>query len=61
MAEKSKSVLLPVVAVAVFAGLGRMVLQKIKADRAARQSRVVGPVDEKTRQWISDVVRTPRQ
>jgi hypothetical protein len=61
MAEKSKSVLLPVVAVAVFAGLGRMVLQKIKADRAAREHRVTGHVDEKTRQWISDVVRTPRQ
>src|SRR3712207_2977326 len=28
MAEKSKSVLLPMVAAAVFAGLGRMVLQK---------------------------------
>jgi hypothetical protein len=61
MAEKSKSLLLPVMAVAVFAGLGRMVLQKIKADRAARENRVAGPVDEKTRQWISDVVRTPRQ
>jgi hypothetical protein len=91
MAEKPKSVLLPVMAVAVFAGLGRMVIQKIKADRAARQSgagqsgagqngagragvgrgragrraagqdRLAGPVDEKTRQWISDVVRTPRQ
>ncbi|MET3720493.1 MULTISPECIES: hypothetical protein [unclassified Arthrobacter] len=61
MAEKSKSVLLPMVAVAVFAGLGRMVMQKIKADRAARDTRVTGPVDEKTRQWISDVVRTPRQ
>jgi hypothetical protein len=61
MAEKSKSVLLPVMAVAVFAGLGRMVMQKIKADRAARENRVAGPVDEKTRQWISDVVRTPRQ
>lgn len=76
MAEKSKSVLLPVMAVAVFAGLGRMVIQKIKADRAARQSgavrggavrsaagkdRVAGPVDEKTRAWISEVVRTPRQ
>jgi hypothetical protein len=61
MAEKPKSVLLPVVAAAVFAGLGRMVLQKIKADRAAKQNRVAGPVDEKTRQWISDVVRTPRQ
>ena len=61
MAEKSKSVLLPMMAVAVFAGLGRMVMQKIKADRAARETRVAGPVDEKTRQWISDVVRTPRQ
>jgi hypothetical protein len=50
----------------VFAGLGRMVIQKIKADRKARlkgagQDRVAGPVDEKTRQWISEVVRTPRQ
>ena len=79
MAEKPKSVLLPVMAVAVFAGLGRMVIQKIKADRAARGAgqgaagqnrsaqnrpgtdRVAGPVDEKTRQWISEVVRTPRQ
>ncbi|MDQ1595133.1 MAG: hypothetical protein QOH40_1689 [Arthrobacter pascens] len=61
MAEKPKSVLLPVIAAAVFAGLGRMVLQKIKADRAARNNRTAGPVDEKTRQWISDVVRTPRQ
>ena len=61
MAENSKSVLLPVVAAAVFAGLGRMVLQKVKADRLARQTRVAGPVDKKTRQWISDVVRTPRR
>ena len=61
MAEKSKSLLLPVMAVAVFAGLGRMVLQKVKADRAARETHVTGPMDEKTRQRISDVVRTPRQ
>jgi hypothetical protein len=61
MAEKPKSVLLPVLAAAVFAGLGRMVLQKIKADREASRSRLAGPVDEKTRQWISEVVRTPRQ
>ena len=61
MAEKPKSVLLPVLAAAVFAGLGRMVVQKIKADRAARDSNVAGPLDEKTRAWISDVVRTPRQ
>jgi hypothetical protein len=61
MADKSRSVLLPVMAAAVFAGLGRMVLQKIKADRSARENRVAGPMDEKTRQWISDVVRTPRE
>jgi hypothetical protein len=61
MAEKPKSVLLPVLAAVVFAGLGRMVVQKIKADRAARGSKVAGSVDEKTRAWISDVVRTPRQ
>lgn len=61
MAEKSKSVLLPVMAAAVFAGLGRMVLQKIKADRAARSSKVARPLDDKTRAWISEVVRTPRQ
>lgn len=61
MAEKSKSVLLPVMAAAVFAGLGRMVLQKIKADRAARGSNVAGPLDEKTKAWISEVVRTPRR
>lgn len=61
MAENSNSVLLPMVAAAVFAGLGRMVLQKIKADRQARDTRTAGPVDEKTRQWISDVVRTPRE
>ncbi|MBX7444077.1 MULTISPECIES: hypothetical protein [unclassified Arthrobacter] len=60
MAENSKSLLLPMVAAAVFAGLGRMVFQKVKADRVARQSKVAGPVDEKTRQWISEVVRTPR-
>ncbi len=61
MAENPKSFLLPVVAAAVFAGLGRMVWQKIQADRAARDTRVTGPIDEKTRQWISEVVRTPRQ
>ncbi|MCY1384819.1 hypothetical protein D9M69_731180 [compost metagenome] len=61
MAQKPKSVLLPVMAAAVFAGLGRMVMQKIKADRAARETNVAGPIDDKTRAWISEVVRTPRQ
>lgn len=48
-------------AAAVFAGLGRMVIQKIKADRTARETNVAGPIDDKTRAWISEVVRTPRQ
>lgn len=61
MAQKPRSVVLPVVAAAVFAGLGRMVLQKVLADRAARETNVAGPMDEKTRAWISEVVRTPRQ
>lgn len=61
MAETSKSLLLPVVAVAVFAGLGRMVWQKIQSDRSARETRMAGPIDDKTREWISEVVRTPRQ
>ncbi|BCW69490.1 hypothetical protein [Arthrobacter sp. NicSoilB8] len=61
MAEKPKSVLLSVLAVAVFVGLGRMVVQKIKADRAAKGTHVAGPLDDKTRAWISEVVRTPRQ
>lgn len=61
MVEKPKSLLLPIMAAAVFAGLGRMVFQKIKADRAARETNVAGEMDEKTRAWISDVVRTPRQ
>jgi hypothetical protein len=60
MAEIPKSLLLPVVAAAVFAGLGGMVVQKIKADRRAKKDRIAGPVDEKTREWISEVVRTPR-
>ena len=61
MAQKPRSVVLPVVAAAVFAGLGRMVLQKVLADRAARETNVAGSLDEKTRAWISEVVRTPRQ
>ena len=61
MSEKSNSGVLPVIAAAVFAGLGRMVLQKVKADRRARESNVAGPLDDKTRAWISEVVRTPRQ
>ncbi|MET4540183.1 MULTISPECIES: hypothetical protein [Micrococcaceae] len=59
MAEKPKSMVLGVVAAAVFAGLGRMVIQKILADRAARSSRVTAPLDAETRAKISDALRTP--
>jgi len=39
MPERPKSLLLPILAAAVAAGLGRMVVQKIKRDRQARQPR----------------------
>jgi len=50
---------LGVVAAAVFAGLGRMVIQKIKADRAAREHHLTAPLDKETRAKISDALRTP--
>lgn len=59
MAEKPKSMVLGVVAAAVFAGLGRMVIQKIMADRAARGNRMAAPLDAETRAKISDALRTP--
>lgn len=59
MAEKPKSMVLGVVAAAVFAGLGRMVIQKILADRAAREHRVTAPLDKEMRAKISDALRTP--
>ncbi|MDI2036615.1 hypothetical protein [Paenarthrobacter nitroguajacolicus] len=60
MAEKPKSMVLGVVAAAVFAGLGRMVIQKIRADKAARDHRVTAPLDAETRAKISDALRRPR-
>ncbi|MFC8039469.1 hypothetical protein ACFUOZ_08955 [Paenarthrobacter sp. NPDC057355] len=60
MAEKPKSMVLGVVAAAVFAGLGRMVIQKIKADLAARDHRVTAPLDAETRAKISEALRKPR-
>ncbi|MFJ5955907.1 hypothetical protein ACIQC5_08100 [Paenarthrobacter sp. NPDC092416] len=59
MAEKPKSMVLGVVVAAVFAGLGQMVIRKIKADRAARDNRVTVPLDAETRAKISDALRTP--
>ncbi|WP_269092605.1 hypothetical protein [Arthrobacter hankyongi] len=38
MAERPKSLLLPILAAAVVAGLARMVIQKIKQDRRLRQA-----------------------
>ncbi|MGG5172327.1 hypothetical protein ACQR35_09130 [Pseudarthrobacter sp. J1738] len=38
MAENGKSFVLPVVIAAVAAGLGRMVLQKLKADRNTKKN-----------------------
>ncbi|MFF1828475.1 hypothetical protein [Paenarthrobacter sp. NPDC058040] len=61
MAEKPKSMVLGVMAVAVFAGLGRMVFQKIKADRAAREQRLMAPLDRETRDRISQAIRSPGQ
>ncbi|MEV7603970.1 hypothetical protein AB0N65_00840 [Paenarthrobacter sp. NPDC089322] len=61
MAEKPKSMVLGVVAAAVFAGLGRMVIQKVRADRAARNHRVTGPLDKETRARISRALRTPNK
>ena len=51
---------LGVVAAAVLAGLGRMVIQKIRADKAARDHRVTAPLDAETRAKISDALRGPR-
>ncbi|MGJ0386617.1 hypothetical protein [Paenarthrobacter nicotinovorans] len=60
MAGKPKSMVLGVVAAAVFAGLGRMVIQKIRADKAARDHRVTAPLDAETRAKISDALRGHR-
>jgi hypothetical protein len=60
MAEKGKSVVLPMVVAAVFAGLGRMVVQKIKADRAAKENRISVHLDESIRARISDAIRHRR-
>lgn len=61
MAEKPKSMVLGVMAVAVFAGLGRMVFQKIRADRAAREQRLMAPLDREIRDRISQAIRSPGQ
>ncbi|GAA2869934.1 hypothetical protein [Paenarthrobacter ilicis] len=61
MAEKPTSMVLGVMAVAVFAGLGRMVVQKMLADKAAREKLVTAPLDAETRAKISQALRTPQE
>jgi len=61
MAGNLKSMVLPVVAAAVFAGLGRMVVQKIKLDRAARENRSVALLDAAARARISAALRGAAQ
>ncbi|MGW9415769.1 hypothetical protein [Arthrobacter cupressi] len=61
MAGNVKSMVLPVVAAAVFAGLGRMVVQKIKLDRAARENHSVAVLDAAARARISAALRGAAQ
>jgi hypothetical protein len=62
MAQKSKSLLLPLLAAAlVLAALGGLVFQKMRSVRAAKSNNAAGPLDDKTKAWISEVVATPRQ
>jgi hypothetical protein len=63
MAQKSKSLLLPLLTAAavVLAALGGLVFQKIRSGRAAKSSNAAGSLDDKTKEWISEVVATPRQ
>ena len=62
MAQKSTSLLLPLLAAAlVLAALGGLVFQRIRSGRAAKSSNAAGPLDDKTKTWISAVVATPRQ
>lgn len=58
MAENAKSMVLPVVLAAVFAGLGRVVFQRIMDERAAaRENRISVPPDASARAKISDALR----
>ncbi|MFH5879724.1 hypothetical protein [Arthrobacter sp. NA-172] len=57
MAENAKSMVLPVVLAAVIAGLGRVIFQRMVADRAARENRISVPPDASTRAKISAALR----
>jgi hypothetical protein len=56
MAEKPQSLLLPIMAAAVFGGLARLVIRKYRADRqTARTAR------EDLSRRVSEAVRNPRR
>ena len=61
MAKKSKSALLPLIAAAVLAALGALVFHRLKAGRTAMSGNPAGQLDDKAKEWISEVVATPRQ
>ncbi|EMY35705.1 hypothetical protein D477_002933 [Arthrobacter crystallopoietes BAB-32] len=55
MADKPKSVLLPIMAAAVFGGLARLVLRKFRTDRQAQRA-----AQEDLARRVSEAVRRPR-
>jgi len=55
MTDKPQSMLLPILAAVVLAGLGRMVIQKIREDR-----RAAGAAREDLGQKVSEVMRGRR-
>lgn len=61
MAKKSKSAVLPLTAAAVLAALGALVFQKLRSGRAAASGNPAGQLDDKAKEWISEVVAAPRQ
>ncbi|MCA4134313.1 hypothetical protein [Arthrobacter sp. M4] len=59
MAEKGKSILLPFIAAAVVAGLGRLVIRWIRSQRAQLEVRINVPQDAHLRAKISEFIRQP--
>ncbi|GLB68331.1 hypothetical protein [Arthrobacter mangrovi] len=55
MAEKPQSMLLPIMAAAVAAGLARLVIRKYRGDRQAARA-----ADEDLARRVSEAVRKPR-